>query len=95
MSLSEDAIPGAALASILVHQAIITTLVSKGVFNRDEMLELLDGVLQSAEKMQANFAALSNAAGESSARGARFQIASLYATLQKLGPSPSSSEPLS
>ena len=84
MSLSEDSTPGAALASVLIHQTMIKLLVLHGVIPRDLTLEMLDTTLQTAEKMQADAENLGNAMLQSAARGARFHIDALRIALVAL-----------
>ena len=50
-----DLFQGAAIASILLHQQLLSLLILKGLFNREEILEHLDSTLLAAEEMQSKF----------------------------------------
>lgn len=84
MSLSDDFVPGAAQASMFVHQMMINVLVERQIIPRETVLALLDAQLEVAERMQANAAAQKNALLEGAARGARFHIEALRTGLERL-----------
>jgi hypothetical protein len=86
MSMRDDFFPGAALASVLLHQTILQSLVLHEIIPRAMAFDLLDGVLLAVETMQANAAAQKQSALESAARGARLHIDSLRNNLEKLLP---------
>lgn len=75
MKLSKDAIPGAAIASLLLHERLLDLIIDKKILSRDEVLEHVESVLLSAEELQSSLdAAQSKAAAELSLRAVRSHI---------------------
>jgi hypothetical protein len=64
MKMSKHFMPGAAMASLLLHQELLSLLITKGVFTRDEILEHLDSTLLAAEESQALLEAASSGGAE-------------------------------
>jgi hypothetical protein len=88
MKPSKDLFQGAALASILLHQQLLSLLILKGLFNREEILEHLDSALLAAEEMQSNLAAARiGGADELSVPVVRAYLESLRTTLEIRHPS--------
>jgi hypothetical protein len=83
MSIADDFLNGAGLASVQLHQVILQSLVLHKIIPREMALDLLDGALLVVETMQANAAAQQQTSLESAARGARLHIDSLRNNLEK------------
>jgi hypothetical protein len=84
MKPSKDLFQGAAVASILLHQQLLSLLILKGLFNREEILEHLDSTLLAAEEMPA---ARIGGADELSVPAVRAYLESLRTTLEVRHPS--------
>lgn len=77
---SDNAIAGAALASLELHRTMITVMVLHNIVPRDQAIELIDQALARVEKMQ-----LSGITSlEAPARSARLHIEALLLGLRKL-----------
>ena len=88
MKPTKDLFQGAAIASILLHQQLLSLLILKGLFNREEILEHLDSTLLAAEEMQSNLAAARiGGADELSVPAVRAHLESLRTILEVRHPS--------
>ena len=88
MKPTKDLFQGAAIASILLHQQLLSLLISKGLFNREEILEHLDSTLLAAEITQSNLdAARLRGADELSVPAVRAHLELLRTTLELRHPS--------
>jgi hypothetical protein len=75
MKLSDDYVPGVALATFALNERLLSLLLTKGVLNRHEVFELLETTLLSLEQLQSHFsAALKWQSFEGYLKAARFQI---------------------
>jgi hypothetical protein len=79
-SLSEDFIPGTALASLELHRTMIALLVLHKTFPRQLVVEVIDQALQRIEKMQMS----GISAIEGPAKAARLHIEVLLKQIQDI-----------
>ncbi len=83
MKPSPSLFEGAALASLLLHQQLLSLLISRQLFSRDEILEHLDSTLLAAEELHSDLEAASkNGAEKLSASAVRAHLESLRITLE-------------
>ncbi len=74
---------GAAMASLLLHQELLSLLILKGIVSRDEILEHLESTMLAAEQMQSSLeAAKRGGADELSLPAVRAHLESLRTTLE-------------
>jgi hypothetical protein len=75
MKLSDDYIPGTALAASVLNEKLLSLLLTKGTLNRGEVFELLETTLLSLEQLQSHFAAVPKRQKfEGYLKAARFQL---------------------
>jgi hypothetical protein len=87
MKPSKDFIPGAAIASLLLHQQLLSLLILKRLFSPEEILEHLDSTLLAAEEMHSHLdAAKPGGADELSFHAVRAHLISLRTTLENRHP---------
>jgi hypothetical protein len=77
MTISDDDVAGAGAAAMLMHQVLLSALVSQGILKRELVIELLDSVLHTAESMQSNAIATSDDVLISRVRATRARIGAL------------------
>jgi hypothetical protein len=83
MKPSKHLFQGAAMASLLLHQQLLSLLISKGLFTRDEILEHIESALLAAEEMNSTLdAARRDGADELSMTAVRAHLESLRITLE-------------
>ena len=81
--MSKDAIPGAAIASLLPHERLLDLLIEKKILSREEIFEYVESVLLSAEELQSSLDAEgSRAARELSLRAVRSHIEGIRLALE-------------
>jgi hypothetical protein len=77
MTISDDDVAGAGAAAMLMHQVLLSALVSQGILKRELVIDLFNAALQTAEQMQSNTVATNNDTLISRVRAMRARIGAL------------------